>query len=92
MLKFEFEFEQYRKVGWACMKTTPLNRWDFYKILGTGIIAFGLIFNPVEFLEKGQKKKRRKGTVPAGPERPQCSRPRREKGPGEPARASDFQI
>ena len=52
MLKFEFKFEQHRKVGWACMKVTPLNRWDFYRISGTGIIAFGLIFNPVEFLEK----------------------------------------
>ena len=61
------------------MKVIPLNRWDFYKILGTGIIAFGLIFNPVEFLEKGQKKKKRKGTMPAGPEQLQCSRPRGEK-------------
>ena len=61
------------------MKVIPLNRWDFYKNLGTGIIAFGLIFNPVEFLEKGQKKKKRKGTVPAGPEQLQCYRPRGEK-------------
>ena len=61
------------------MKTAPINRWDYYKNLGTGIIAFGLIFNPVEFLEKGQKKKKRKGTVPAGPEQLQCSRPRGEK-------------
>ena len=59
------------------MKVIALNKWDFYRILGTGIIAFGLIFNPVEFLEKGQKKKRRKGTVPAGPKQLQCSRPRR---------------
>ena len=61
------------------MKVAPLNRWDFYKILGTGIVAFGLIFNHVEFLEKSQKKEKRKGTVPAGPKQLQCSRPRGER-------------
>ena len=49
--KFEFKFEQYRKVQWMCMKITPINRWDYSKILGVGIIAFGLIFHHVEFLE-----------------------------------------
>ena len=42
------------------MKVIPLNRWDFYKILGTGIIAFGLIFNHVEFLEMRLKRKRKR--------------------------------
>ena len=48
------------------MKTAPINRWDYYKNLGVGIIAFGLLFNPVEFLEKLQKKKRKKATVQLG--------------------------
>ena len=52
IFKFEFEYEQYIKVVWTRVKVIPLNRWDFYKNLGTGIISFGLIFNPVEFLEK----------------------------------------
>ena len=51
ILKFEFEYEQYIKVVWTCVKVLTLNRWDFYKNLGTGIIAFGLIFNPEEFLQ-----------------------------------------
>ena len=57
------------------MKVIPLNRWDFYKILGIGIIAFGLIFNPVEFLGRWQKKKRKKGYCATGPEQPQCTGP-----------------
>ena len=48
------------------MKVAPLNRWDFYKILGTGIVAFGLIFNPVEFLQVSKKGKRRSSTVQLG--------------------------
>ena len=52
IFKFEFEYEQYIKVGWSRMKVIPLIRWDFYKNLGTGIIAFGLIFGPEEFLDK----------------------------------------
>ena len=47
------------------MKVAPLNRWDFYKILGTRIVAFGLIFNPVEFLQVSRKK-RRSSTVQLG--------------------------
>ena len=48
------------------MKVAPLNRWDFYKNMGVGIIAFGLLFNPMDFLEKLQKKKRKKATVQLG--------------------------
>ena len=48
------------------MKVAPLNRWDFYKILGTRIVAFGLIFNPVEFLQVSRKRKRRSSTVQLG--------------------------
>ena len=57
------------------MKVTPLYRWDFYKNLGTGIIAFGLIFNPVEFLQVPEKEKKEKQHCATGPEGPQCSRP-----------------
>ena len=43
------------------MKVIPLNRWDFYKNLGTGIIAFGLIFSPEECLQvHGKRKKKQK--------------------------------
>jgi len=48
------------------VKTALINRWDYYKNLGVGIIAFGLLFNHVEFLEKLQKKKRKKATVQLG--------------------------
>ena len=48
------------------MKTAPINRWDYYKNLGVGIIAFGLLFNPVDFFEKSQKKKRKKDTLQLG--------------------------
>ena len=48
------------------MKVVALNRWDFYKILGTGIVAFGLIFNPMEFLQVSRKTKRRSSTVQLG--------------------------
>ena len=71
MLKFKFKFEQWRKVGLIRVKTAPINRWDNYKDLGVGIIAFGWIFNPVEFLQVWQKRKRGRGTMPAGPEQPQ---------------------
>ena len=55
IFKFEFEYEQYIKVGWTSMKAIPLNRWDFYNTLGTGIIAFGLIFNPGNFYKFDRK-------------------------------------
>ena len=57
-------------------------KWvGFYKNLGTGIISFGLIFNPEEFLQVYGKRKRRSSTVQlgqkghsaAGPERIQPS-------------------
>jgi len=48
------------------MKVAPLNRWDFYKILGTGIIAFGLLFNSVEFLQFSRKRKKGNNTVQLG--------------------------
>ena len=48
------------------MKVTSINRWNYSKILGVGIIAFGLLFNPVDSLEKLQKKKREKATVQLG--------------------------
>ena len=51
LFKFEFKFEQNRKVSWICVKVTPLNRLEYYKILGVGINLFGQIFNSVEFLE-----------------------------------------
>ena len=50
------------------MKVAPLNRWDFYKILGTGIIAFGLIFNPIGFFGKVTEKEKEKGHCATGPE------------------------
>ena len=68
------------------MKVAPLNRWDFYKNLGTRIFSFGLIFSPEEFLQVWQKRKRGRGTVPAGPEQPQGS------GPAEPTRARARQV
>ena len=34
--------------------------------MGVGIIAFGLIFNPVEFLQVSRKRKRRSSTVQLG--------------------------
>ena len=75
MLKFKFKFEQRRKVGLIRVETAPINRWDYYKNLGVGIIAFGLLFNPVEFLEKLQKKEKEKGHCATGPEQPQCTGP-----------------
>ena len=66
LLKFEFRFEQYIKVVWTCVKVIPLNRWDFYNNLATRIIAFGLILNPMEFLQNSQKNKRKKATVQLG--------------------------
>ena len=68
------------------MKVAPLNRWDFYKNLGTGIISFGLIFNPVEFLEKLQKKKRKKATVQLG-QNSRSAQAQRRFGPREPSGA-----
>ena len=60
LLKFEFKFEQNRKVSWMCVKVTPLNRLEYYKILGAGIISFGPIFISVKlfevFTEKNKKK------------------------------------
>ena len=49
-----------------CMKVTSINRWDYSEILGVGNISFGQIFCPVEFLERGQKKKKKSGVVPLG--------------------------
>ena len=66
IFKFEFEYEQYIKVGWSWIKVIPLNKWDFYKNLGTGIVAFGLIFNRMEFLQVSEKKKIRSSTVQQG--------------------------
>ena len=66
MLKFEFKFEQNRKVSWICVKVIPLNRLEYYKILGVGINSFGLIFISVKLFETLQKRKRRKGPVQLG--------------------------
>ena len=86
MLKFKFKFEQRRKVGLIRVETAPINRWDYYKNLGTGIIAFGLIFNPVEFLEKLQKNKRKKASVQLG-QNSRSAQAQKRFGPGEPSGA-----
>ena len=41
VFKFRFKFEQNRKGSWIWVKVIPLNRLEFYKFLGTGIIPFG---------------------------------------------------
>src|SRR6187401_1291983 len=66
LLKYEFIFEQNRKVSWICVKVTPLNRLEYYKILGVGINLFGQIFISVKLFEVLQKRKRRKGPVQLG--------------------------
>src|SRR6187399_172290 len=66
MLKFEFKFEQNRKVSWICVKVTPLNRLEYYKILGVGIISFGLIFISVKLFEIITERIKRNGPVLLG--------------------------
>ena len=73
MLKFEFKFEQNIKVSWICVKVTPLNRLEFYKILGVGINSFGHIFISVKLFEIFTEKNKRKRPYATGPERPQCT-------------------
>ena len=79
MLKFEFKFEQNRKVSWMCVKVTPLNRLEYYKNLGVGIISFGPIFISVKMFEIITEKKRRKCPVQLGQSghsaRPRASSP-----------------
>ena len=73
MLKFEFKFEQNRKVSWMCVKVTPLNRLEYYKNLGVGIISFGPIFISVKMFEIITKKKKEKMPCATGLEGPQCT-------------------
>ena len=73
MLKFEFKFEQNRKVSWICVKVTPLNRLEYYKILGVGIISFGQIFISVKLFEIITEKEKKKMPSATGPEWPQCT-------------------
>ena len=72
MLKFEFKFEQTRKVSWMCVKVTPLNRLEYYKILGVGINSFGHIFISVKLFEIFTEKEKEKRPCATGLERPQC--------------------
>ena len=93
LLKFEFKFEQNRKVSWTCVKVTPLNRLEYYKILGVGIISFGPIFFSVKMFEIITEKKKEKKPCASGPEWPQCTaqgiQPSRS---GASARTSGFQT
>ena len=73
MFKYEFKFEQNRKGSWICVKVTPLNRLDFYKILGVGINSFGHIFISVKLFEIITEKEKEKRPCATGPERPQCT-------------------
>ena len=66
LLKFEFKFEQNRKVSWICVKVTPLNRLEYYKILGVGINLFGQIFISVKLIELIIERIKRNGPVPLG--------------------------
>ena len=79
LLKFEFKFEQNRKISWMCVKVTPLNRLEYYKNLGVGIISFGPIFISVKIFEVLQKRKRRKGPMQLGQDghsaRPRANNP-----------------
>ena len=79
MFKFEFKFEQNRKVSWICVKVTPLNRLEYYKNLGVGIISFGPIFISVKMFEIITERKRRKCPVQLGQSghsaRPRASSP-----------------
>src|SRR6187399_2826428 len=75
LLKFEFKFEQNRKVSWMGVKVTPLNRLEYYKNLGVGIISFGPIFISVKMFEIITEKKRRKSPVQLG-QRGHSARPR----------------
>ena len=70
MFKFEFKFEQNRKGSWICVKVTPLNRLEFYKILGVGINSFGQILIFVKLFEIITEKNKRKRPRATGPERP----------------------
>ena len=75
MLKFEFKFEQNKKVSWICVKVTPLNRLEYYKNLGVGIISFGSILFSVKMFELFTEKKKRKCPVQLG-QRGHSARPR----------------
>ena len=79
LLKFEFKFEQNRKVSWICVKVTPLNRLEYYKILGVGLISFGLILISVKLIELFTERIKRNGPVPLGQSshsaRPRASSP-----------------
>ena len=93
LLKFEFKFEQNRKVSWLSVKVTPLNRLEYYKNLGVGIISFGPIFISVKMFEIITEKKRRKCPVQLG-QRGHCARPRANQPSrtGACARTSGFQT
>ena len=60
------------------MKVVPLNRLEFYKILGVGINSFGHIFISVKLFELITEKKKRKGTVPLGQNSCSAAGPARE--------------
>ena len=72
MFKYEFKFELNRKGSWICVKVTPLNRLEFYKILGVGINSFGQIFISVKLFENFTEKNKKKRPCATGTERPQC--------------------
>ena len=55
------------------MKVVPLNRLEYYKILGVGIISFGPIFISVKMFEIITEKKKEKKPCATGPEGPQCT-------------------
>ena len=93
MLKFEFKFEHNRKVSWIYVKVIPLNRLEYYKILGVGINLFGLIFISVKLFEIFTEKNKKKQPCATGPEWPQCTAQGKEPNrSGASARTSGFQT
>ena len=93
LLKFEFKFEQNRKVSWMCVKVTPLNRLEYYKNLGVGIISFGPIFISVKMFEIFTERIKRNAPVLLG-QRGHSARPRANQPSltGASARTSGFQT
>ena len=63
------------------MKVVPLNRLEYYKILGVGIILFGPLFFSVEMFKTITEKKKEKCPVQLGQRRPQCTA---QGGPAQP--------